>query len=57
MGVDKFDLAIQISLKVAFPSSPGHEPHDTVDTAMGLIITLQQHIFEHGIRGHGFVSA
>ena len=57
MGVDKFDLAIQISLKVAFSSSPGHKPHDAADTALGLIITLQQHIFEHGIRGHGFVSA
>lgn len=56
MGVEKFDLAIQISLKVAFSSSPGHEPHDMADTALGLIITVQQHIFEHDFRGHGFVS-
>ena len=57
MGLGKFDLAIQIRMEVAFSSSPGRDPHDTADTALGLIITLKQHIFEHSIRGRGFVSA
>ena len=44
-------------MKIAYSSSPEHEPHDTADTALGFIITLQQHILEHGIRVRRFVSA
>ena len=57
VGIEKFDLAVQNRMEVAFSSSPGHKPHDAADTALGLIITLQQHIFEHDIRVRSFVSA
>ena len=57
MGFDKFHLVVLNRMKIAFSSSPEHEPHDTADTALGFIITLQQHILEHGIRVRRFVSA